>query len=142
MYTDRRMLKIPWTQKLTNKEVIIIEYPTLLYSIKKRKFLYLGHVFEEKIAGKRSVGHRQNSWLKDLCRWLGCISIELFRAGTSKIIFVNQITNLRRRRRSYIVDADLKFPVVKTFNELKLCGHKKVYYLLQFFNESNSPNLS
>jgi len=55
----------------------------------KRKMQYLGHIMrgekyeflrlvvEGKILGKRSVGRRQNSWLKDLRRWFGCTSIYL-----------------------------------------------------------------
>jgi len=48
------------------------------------------------IEGKRSVGRRQNSWLKDLRRWFGCTSIEIFRAVTSRIMIANWIANLGR----------------------------------------------
>jgi hypothetical protein len=39
------------------------------------------------IAGRRSLGRRQNSWLKDLRRWLGCSSLDIFRGVVSRIWF-------------------------------------------------------
>ena len=72
MHTYRRILKIPWTDKVTNIEALIrmkkdIE---LLLKLKERKTRYLGHIMhgdryeilrliiEGKIEGRRSVGRR------------------------------------------------------------------------------------
>ncbi len=99
MYLYRRILRIPWVQKVTNNEVLVRmkKDRELLFTLKKRKLTYLGHVLrgekyeilrvilEGKIVGKRSVGRRQNSWTKDLRRWCACSTIELFRKAASKI---------------------------------------------------------
>jgi len=48
-----------------------------------------------KIEGKRSVGRRRNSWLKNFREWFGCNNNELFRAAVSKIRIALMIANLR-----------------------------------------------
>lgn len=110
MYLYRRILKISWIQRVTNVEILnrMNKQKELLLTIMERKTQYLGHIMrgsryellqliiEGKIQGKRSVGRRQNSWLKDLRRWFGCTSIEIFRAAVSKTMMAIWITNLRR----------------------------------------------
>lgn len=111
MYLYRRMLRISWVQKITNTEILapMKKLKELMQIVKERKTRYIGHVMrgeryellrliiEGKIQGKRSVGRRQNSWLKDLRRWFGCTSIDIFRAATSRIMIANWVANLRRR---------------------------------------------
>uniref|UniRef100_A0A6P7FYF4 Uncharacterized protein LOC114332069 isoform X2 n=1 Tax=Diabrotica virgifera virgifera TaxID=50390 RepID=A0A6P7FYF4_DIAVI len=77
------MLRIPCVQKVTNNGVLqcMSKQKELLRIIKERKIKYLGQVlrgesyellqivFEGQVEGKRSVGRRQNSWLKDLRSW-------------------------------------------------------------------------
>lgn len=46
-------------------------------------------IIEEIIVGKRSVGQMQNSWLKDLRRWLGRTSTEIFRAAISRTMMTD-----------------------------------------------------
>lgn len=101
MYLYRRILKI-WTQRVTNIAVLdrLNQQKELLFNVKKRKALYLVHIMrgdrygllkliiEEKIQGKRSVGRRQNSWMKDLRRWFGRTSTDIFRAAASKTMLV------------------------------------------------------
>lgn len=109
MYLYRRILKIPWVQKATNVEVLnrMGKPLELLLTVRERKTKYIGHVMrgekyellrliiEGKIQGKRSVGRRQNSWLKDLRRWFNCTSADIFRAAASKIMIARWIANLR-----------------------------------------------
>jgi hypothetical protein len=110
MYIYRRMLRIPWVQRVTNVEVLrrMCKQKELLRIIKERKMQYLGHVLrgeryellqvilEGKVQGKRSVGRRQNSWLKDLRRWFDRSSAEIFRAAVSKTTIAIWIANLRK----------------------------------------------
>lgn len=110
MYIYRRILRIPWTKRITNAEVLqrMNTNKELLLTLKERKIEYFGHVMrgnkyeilrliiEGKIQGKRSVGRRKNSWLKDIRRWLGCKSIDIFRAAVSKTRLAIWIANLRK----------------------------------------------
>lgn len=112
MYLYRRMLRVSWTQRVTNDEILIRmnKQRELMNTIKVRKTQYIGHVMrgeryellriiiEGKIKGRRSVGRRQNSWLKDLRRWYGCSSAEIFRAAVSKATIAIWIANLRQER--------------------------------------------
>ena len=109
LYAYRRMLRISWIQKITNETVLnrMRKQLEVLSTVKERKLRYLGHIMrgpkyeilrliiEGKIVGRRSVGRRQNSWLKDLRRWFGCSSIELFRSAGSRIEIATWIANLR-----------------------------------------------
>lgn len=114
MYAYRRMLRVSWTAHKTNIEVMqqMGKHKELLTTIKERKLQYLGHIMrgeryeilrlimEGKIQGKRSVGRRQNSWLRDLRRWFGQTSIEIFRAAVSRTTIAIWIANLRRETAS------------------------------------------
>ena len=110
MYLYRRILRISWIERVRNIEVLdkMHKNKELMSTIKERKLRYIGHlmrgdryeilrlIIEGKIQGKRSVGRRQNSWLKDLRRWLGKTSAEIFRAAFSHVTIANWIANLRR----------------------------------------------
>ena len=110
MYLYRRILRISWTQKVTNIEVLrrMNKSKEILQTVKERKLQYLGQIMrgeiyeilrliiEGKIAGKRSIGRRQNSWVKDLRRWFNRISTDIFRAAVSKVTISNWIVNLRK----------------------------------------------
>ena len=109
MWLYRRMLRISWVERVTNVEVLrcMKKEREALLTIKKRKLLYMGHVMrgekyqtlqvimQGKIQGKRSMGRRRNSWLKNLREWYGCGNNELFRAAVSKIKIALMIANLR-----------------------------------------------
>lgn len=93
------MLKIPGIEKFLDEEVLlkINQNTEILTTLKRRKIANLGYVMrgdkyqilksiiEEKFFGKRSVGSHQNSWIKDLRRWLGCLSLEIFWGVVSRI---------------------------------------------------------
>jgi len=93
------MLSIPWTEYVTN-----VEIPTrpekgveIRHEVKKRKLQYLVHVmrgqryeilqliFQEKIVGRRSVGTRRISWLRNLRERFGVTSSNLFKVTVSRV---------------------------------------------------------
>lgn len=109
MWCYRRMLRISWTEKRTNVEVLreMGKERELITSIKARKLQYLGHIMrgnkyelmrvimQGKIKGKRSIGRRRLSWLRNLREWFRCSSIELFRAAVDKVKIARMLSNLR-----------------------------------------------
>lgn len=109
MWTYRRVLKIPWTDKVTNNEVLkrLNKDKEILKTIKIRKMEYLGHIMRHdryrilqliiqgKIQGKRSVGRRRTSWLRNLREWYGKSTTSLFRSAVSKVQVALMIANLR-----------------------------------------------
>lgn len=111
MFINRRILRIPWIQKVTNDEVLqrMGKQKELLdTTIKERKMQYLGHVLrgeryellrlimEGKVQGKRSVGRRENSWLKDMRRWFERSSSQIFRPAASRATIAIWIANFRK----------------------------------------------
>lgn len=110
MWTYRRMLSISWTQRVTNVEVLrrVGQSRKLMQTIKKRKVAYLGHIFRHerydilqlimmgKIAGKRGVGRRRKSWLRNIREWTGVTSAaELFRIARDRDKFSTLMSNLQ-----------------------------------------------
>lgn len=98
MWVFRRMLKIQWTDRITNGEVLrrMGVERQLLQSIKRRKTAYLGHIFrntkyqflklimEGKIEGKRGIGRKKCSWLKNIRDWTGLDAHTLFRIAQDR----------------------------------------------------------
>uniref|UniRef100_A0A8D8LEC4 Reverse transcriptase domain-containing protein n=1 Tax=Cacopsylla melanoneura TaxID=428564 RepID=A0A8D8LEC4_9HEMI len=86
MWCYRRMLRIPWTKRVTNVEVLrrMNKNMELEHTIKKRKLEYLGHILrgtkykmlnlilEGRIEGRRSRGRRRKSWRSNLREWFEC----------------------------------------------------------------------
>ena len=80
MWVHRRMLHIQWTDMISNATVLQRAgvHRELLTIIKVRKVSYLGHVLrgeryellhliiKGKIEGRRGVGRRQISWLRNI----------------------------------------------------------------------------
>jgi hypothetical protein len=110
MWLYRRILKISWTDRVTNQLVLerMGKQKELLTTIKTRKLEYFGHILRNnqrynilqlilqgKIEGKRSVGRRRISWLKNLRDWYNTTSIDLFRASLDRNIVANMISNIR-----------------------------------------------
>ena len=79
----RRILKISWKERKTNKEVLKMakQKRSLLTDIMKRKNRFFGHtirhnnfqttLLEGKINGKRGRGRPRRSWLDDIMTWQG-----------------------------------------------------------------------
>lgn len=109
LWMYRRILKIPWVDRITNAEVMrrMCKEKEIISTIKKRKLQYLGHIMrgekyqllqiimQGKIQGKRSIGRRRHSWLRNLREWFNCNTSQLFRSAVSKIRIAMMIANLR-----------------------------------------------
>ncbi|GFS04839.1 eukaryotic translation initiation factor 3 subunit F [Elysia marginata] len=87
MWCYRRLLKVPWTEKKTNKELQMADVgERLLQQIMKRKLRYAGHIIrgssepllqlslEGKIEGNRGQGRPGRNWVDDLKEWSGSTS--------------------------------------------------------------------
>lgn len=110
MWLYRRILRIPWVDKVPNAEVLrrMGKEMEVLNTIKCRKLEYLGHIMRHpekyhllqlilqgKIQGRRGPGRRRISWLKNLRTWFGKTTSELFRAAANKIIIAGMVANIR-----------------------------------------------
>jgi Reverse transcriptase (RNA-dependent DNA polymerase) len=107
MWTYRRLLKIPWTDYVTNIDVLkrVKKSKEVLNTIKKKKLEYFGHVIRNekyrllqvviqgKIEGKRGPGRRRISWLKNLRQWYGQSTTSLFRKAADKVQIMRLIVN-------------------------------------------------
>ena len=79
----RRILKIKWTDKVTNAEVLERLQTSMhfLCRMKKRKLEYAGHVLrgssgethlcllEGRVCGKRPQGRPRLTWMDDILEW-------------------------------------------------------------------------
>lgn len=108
MWVFRRMLKIPWTDHVTNAEVInrMGRERELLQLVKRRKAAYLGHIFrntkyqflklimEGKIEGRRGIGRKKYSWLKNIRDWTNLDAHALFRAAQDRNEYARIVANI------------------------------------------------
>ena len=83
MWCYRRILKIRYTERVTNRE-ILNRMQTQLHFLKnmiRRKMEYAGHVLrgssglshlqilEDRVKGKRKVGRPKRTWMDDIVKW-------------------------------------------------------------------------
>ena len=79
MWVYRRILRISWTRKKTNVEVLIevgVRTRRMLAEVKQRKLRYYGHVrrhntiqkmiMEGRIDGTRSRGRQRKTWIENI----------------------------------------------------------------------------
>lgn len=111
MWLYRRILRISYVDRITNIEVLqrLGKETELNTEIKIRKLQYLGHVMrgdkyqllqvimQGKIIGKRSVGRRRMSWLRNLREWFNCSSDQLFRKAVNRLQIIMMVANLREK---------------------------------------------
>ncbi|CAH2096300.1 unnamed protein product [Euphydryas editha] len=110
MWSYRRMLRISWTDKVTNLEVLrrMGKNLELIRTIKQRKTAYLGHVLRHdrysllqiimmgNVPGKRKPGRRKMSWLHNIREWTGIKTVEqLFRLALDKEKYKKLTANLQ-----------------------------------------------
>lgn len=97
MWLYRRMLKIVWMDKISNKEVIrrIVDRGgwrlELMKDIKKRKMQYCGHIIRAeglqsnillgRLEGKRGRGRPRKKWLDDVKKWGGFSTVSSLMAA-------------------------------------------------------------
>lgn len=109
MWCYRRLLKISWTERVTNEAVLqrLNKERELLLTIKKRKTSYLGHVIrgekyevlqlilQGKIEGRRGIGRKQYSWLRNIRNWTGLRTVgELINCARNREHFTQVINNI------------------------------------------------
>ena len=82
MWCYRRMLRLSWTKKVTNEEVLkrVGKGRTLMKRIRKRQLEFLGYIMRKeklenltvirKIEGKRSRGRQQSTFMESLSGWV------------------------------------------------------------------------
>uniref|UniRef100_A0A8D8SXR8 Craniofacial development protein 2 n=1 Tax=Cacopsylla melanoneura TaxID=428564 RepID=A0A8D8SXR8_9HEMI len=110
MWIYRRILRISWMDRITNESVLqrMKKDKEIMHTIKRRKLEYLGHILRNenkyhllkcilqgKVYGKRGVGRRRISWLKNLRTWFATSTTGLFKAAANKIIIARMIANIR-----------------------------------------------
>lgn len=110
MWLYRRILKVPWTDHVTNVDILkkMKKEKEVLTIVKTRKIQYLGHIMRNgnryhllqsilqgKIPGKRSVGRRRISWLKNIRTWTSKTSMELFQAARDRSSTAKMVANIR-----------------------------------------------
>jgi len=81
MWLYRRILRISWVDRVTNETILerMGKEKVVMKMIKRRKLEYLGHIIRNdkkykllksilqgKVFGKRRLGKRRISWLKNL----------------------------------------------------------------------------
>ena len=109
MWFFRRILKISWTEKKSNQEVLEManKERSLMKTIRKRQMKFMGHVYRKggmeqlsmtgKIEGKRSRGRQRETYVDSLNNW-----------ATQKQMSNNQFMNAsndRDRWKAMAVDA-------------------------------------
>ena len=83
----RKILRIPWTDRVTNEKVlgkVNLNSTTLLHEIRKLKVGYFEHIkrheslekhiLEAKAAGRRGRGRPMRRWEQDIQDWLETIT--------------------------------------------------------------------
>ncbi|XP_071959530.1 uncharacterized protein [Antedon mediterranea] len=82
MWFLRRMMRIPWTDRVSNEDVLIRAgvCRKLLKGIRIRQMRFMGHVLRKgglenlalpgKIEGRRSRGRKRVTWLASIAEWI------------------------------------------------------------------------
>ena len=106
----RRMLKVSWINKITNKEIFdrVKEKPNLLKQIAQSKSSFFGHIarspdrnlfvniMEGFINGKRAQGRRRRMWIDDIKEWTNIKEYgQLKRTAQNRERWRSMIGNLR-----------------------------------------------
>ena len=106
MWVCRGVLKISWTEKITNEEVLrrMGTGTEIVRQFKTRKLQYLGHLIrhntsqmqliEGKIEGRISCGRPKNTWTTDITTTNGMEYYQLKRAAEDRIRWHGLVVNL------------------------------------------------
>ena len=106
MWMYRKMLKVPWTRKETNKNILkkIGTKMEVLSSVRKRKVVYFGHMIrrdgfqrmllEGYIEGKRSRGRPRVTWMKNILKWTGMSYVGCVRRAEDRYSWRKVASNL------------------------------------------------
>ena len=104
MKSNRKILRLSWTEKISNEIVLSrigIKGPTLLQNIKKTKLGYCGHlkrhqsldkhIMEAKIEGRRGRGRPARRWEQDIQEWLGTTTTQAGRLAEDRSLFRRKV---------------------------------------------------
>ena len=112
MWVYRRVLKISWTEKITNEEVLrrMGTDREIVRQFKTRKLQYLGHpirhnssklqLIEGKIEGRRSRGRPRNTWATDITTTKGMKYYQLKRSAEDRRRWHGLVVNLAQEKTS------------------------------------------
>uniref|UniRef100_A0A8D8L8K4 Craniofacial development protein 2 n=1 Tax=Cacopsylla melanoneura TaxID=428564 RepID=A0A8D8L8K4_9HEMI len=111
MWTYRRILKIKWTDKITNEEVLrrLNKDKEILFTIKKRKLEYFGHIVRNptkyhvpvvilegsNTTGNRGRGRPRTHWIQNLIQWFNVSNETLFEKARDRNSIATMIANDR-----------------------------------------------
>ena len=110
MWTYRRMLRISWITRTSNETVLerMNTRPQLVQTVKIRKTAYLGHIMrhkefeqlqliiEGKIDGRRGVGRKKKSWLRNIKEWTKTAGNQLIHQAHDREEYARLTANLNR----------------------------------------------
>ena len=106
MWACQNMMKISWTEKKTNEEVLEMVDQTLyiIPTIKKRKITYFGHMIrrnnthrlllEGPLEGKVSRGRSITEWMTNITEWTGVRYEDLVRLAQDREPWTIMTANL------------------------------------------------
>ena len=106
MWVYRRVLRISWTEKITNEDVLrrMGTGRKIVRKFKTMKLQYLGHIIrhntsqiqliEGKIEGRRSRGWPRNTWTTDITTTNGMKYYQLNRAAEDRKRWHGLVVNL------------------------------------------------
>lgn len=97
IWVCRRILKIPWTDHITNNEVLFrvkcpLQLLHFLEDVMRNENKY--GIIQSRVEGKRGMGKKIISWLVNLQKWYNVRSAELFRGAFNKNDMM--IVNIRK----------------------------------------------
>ena len=160
MWCYRRMLKIPWTEFVSNETVLgkVKEERQILTTITQRQLKFFGHVVREngleklvlegKIDGLRSRGRQRKKYLDDLVAAVGCLRKgELFHLTQDRERFkcivanVNWYGTRRRRWRLMRDDSIVCFIISRAKHRriLDFCGWVHISPHCNYFQNHLEP---
>ena len=108
MWFLRRMLRIPWTDHITNEEVLRRAkcQRKLILNIRRRQLLFLGHVIRKeeleelvlsgKIVGKRGKGRPRITYMSSIASGTRQSEVEILRIARDRDLWRNMIANVLR----------------------------------------------
>ena len=96
----RKILRISWTEKVSNERVLARigrKTPNLLQNIRKLKLKYFGHIkrhntlerhiLEARVEGKRGRGRPTRRWEEDIAEWLDMTTTKAGRMAEDRALF-------------------------------------------------------
>ena len=104
MKSYRKILRIPWTDRVTNGKVlekVKMNSTTVQQEIRKLKVRYFGHIkrheslekhiLEAKAAGRRGRGRPMRRWEQDIQVWLETTTTQAGRMAEDQVLFRKKI---------------------------------------------------